>query len=191
MSCDSFNEETNRAIGRGTGDNAEGKASHVESMRKVRDLCLKYGPHFKMNTVVNSKNVDEDMTEMLRELQPRRWKVFQCLLIDGENQGPKALRNAETFVVSDAAFAAFIARHESVHPVAEPNDLMRNSYLILDEQMRFLNCTEGDKLPTKSILDVGVADALKGAGFDEGAFRKRGGRFKWSRDKAPHGVPEW
>ncbi len=81
--------------------------------------------------------------------------------------------------------------------------MMRDSYLILDEyvsvqlaqyawdctcklvdinpQMRFLDCTQGRKDPSKSILDVGVANAMKFSGFDEEMFLKRGGRYTWSK----------
>jgi radical S-adenosyl methionine domain-containing protein 2 len=58
---------------------------------------------------------------------------------------------------------------------------MRNSYLILDEYMRFLDCTQGRKDPSKSILDVGVKEALKFSGFDETMFLARGGRYTWSK----------
>lgn len=61
---------------------------------------------------------------------------------------------------------------------------MKDSYLNLDEYMRFLNCTTGGKIPTKSILDVGVNEALNKAGFDEKAFLRRGGKFQWSKPKS-------
>lgn len=47
--------------------------------------------------------------------------------------------------------------------------------------MRFLDCTSGSKIPSKSILDIGVANALKFSGFDEAMFKKRGGVYKWSK----------
>ncbi|CAG2053091.1 unnamed protein product [Timema podura] len=47
--------------------------------------------------------------------------------------------------------------------------------------MRFLDCREGSKKPSPSILDVGVANALDSSGFDEAMFRKRGGIYKWSK----------
>jgi radical S-adenosyl methionine domain-containing protein 2 len=74
-----------------------------------------------------------------------------------------------------------VSRHKAANPVAESNELMRDSYLILDEYMRFLDCSKGSKEPSKSLLDVGVQDALNKAGFDEQAFYKRGGKFKWSK----------
>ena len=52
-----------------------------------------------------------------------------------------------------------------------------NSYLILDEHLCFLNCTEGTKKPSPSIREVPVTKALRRAGFDEDMFRKRGGVY--------------
>lgn len=63
-----------------------------------------------------------------------RWKVFQCLLLEGENAGPDALRNAERFYISEHSFSEFLNRHSHVKClVAESNTKMQNSYLILDE----------------------------------------------------------
>lgn len=42
------------------------------------------------------------------------FQVFQCLLIDGENAGETALREAERFVISDQQFQDFLDRHSSV-----------------------------------------------------------------------------
>ena len=58
---------------------------------------------------------------------------------------------------------------------------MRNSYLLLDEYMRFLDCSRGGKDPSPSILDVGVKAAMDGSGFDEKLSFKRGGKYKWSK----------
>ncbi len=86
------------------------------------------------------------MSQLVQDLDPIRWKVFQCLLIQGENSGENALRNAQTLSVSDADFRGFCERHAVVKClVAESNDAMRNSYLILDEYMRFLDNTQGEK----------------------------------------------
>ena len=43
--------------------------------------------------------------------------------------------------------------------------------------MRFLDCTNGDKDPSMSVLDVGVDNALMFSGFDEKMFFKRGGKY--------------
>ena len=62
---------------------------------------------------------------------------------------------------------------------------MQNSYLILDEKMRFLNCSNGGKVPSESILEVGVEKALLQSGFDQEMFHKRGGVYDWTREQMP------
>ncbi|XP_076021660.1 S-adenosylmethionine-dependent nucleotide dehydratase RSAD2 [Genypterus blacodes] len=177
ISCDSFDESTNQLIGR-----AQGKKSHLDNLYKIRNWCQQYKVAFKINSVINTFNIDEDMSDNIAELHPVRWKVFQCLVIGGENAGENALRDAERFVISDQQFQEFLDRHSNVDClVPESNEKMRNSYLILDEYMRFLDCREGRKDPSKSILDVGVEGAIRFSGFDERMFLKRGGKYLWSK----------
>ncbi|XP_004644649.1 radical S-adenosyl methionine domain-containing protein 2 [Octodon degus] len=177
VSCDSFDEQVNVLIGRG-----QGKKNHVESLQKLHKWCKEYKVAFKINSVINRFNVEEDMREHIQALNPVRWKVFQCLLIEGENCGEDALREAERFVISDEEFEEFLERHKEVSClVPESNQKMKDSYLILDEYMRFLNCRNGRKDPSKSILDVGVEQAIKFSGFDEKMFLKRGGKYVWSK----------
>lgn len=179
VSCDSFDPETNRLIGRCQNST---KKDHLESLYRVRDWCLKYEVAFKMNTVVNVHNKNEDMNAYISELGPCRWKVFQCLLIGGENAGKDAIRNAEGMVVTSQEFKDFCERHKNITSlVPESNEQMKDSYLILDEYMRFLDCTRGSKDPSRSLLDVGVKNALKFSGFDEKMFLKRGGKYTWSK----------
>ena len=48
---------------------------------------------------------------------------------------------------------------------------MTNSYLILDEYMRFLYKNENDvEVPSKSILDYDVQEVLKDVYWNENAF---------------------
>ncbi|KAL4624034.1 hypothetical protein GN956_G18860 [Arapaima gigas] len=184
ISCDSFEEETNKLIGR-----TQGSKSHLDNLFKVRNWCRQYKVAFKINSVICSFNVEEDMRENIRQLNPVRWKVFQCLVIDGENAGESALRDAARFVISDEQFQAFLDCHSDIQClVPESNQKMRDSYLILDEYMRFLDCTGGRKDPSRSILDVGVENAIQFSGFDEKMFLKRGGKYTWSK---AHMKLEW
>ena len=60
---------------------------------------------------------------------------------------------------------------------------MQNSYLLLDENMAFLDCSGGGKVPGQSILTVGVEKALQQAGFDHSMFHQRGGVYDWRRER--------
>ncbi|KAF8428627.1 hypothetical protein EV426DRAFT_585124 [Tirmania nivea] len=177
VSCDSFIEETNKRIGRGTGN-------HLASVRNVAELCKKYNVRFKINTVVNKFNFEEDMNKEIQELAPFRWKCFQVLIVQGENNQyatPEALRDASDFMITDEEFQRFCDAHShNKFFVPEPNRLMASSYLILDEYLRFVD--RGS--PTKPILEIGVQQALHDAKWDESGFKERGGIYDWSKDAA-------
>jgi len=175
ISCDSFIEETNFRVGRGRGD-------HIHQLEKIKTWCEEYEVDFKINSVINAYNYMEDMRETIQRLNPKRWKVFQCLLINGENAGEEALRNAQPLTISEEKFQLFLDRHQDIpQMVPESNSAMVNSYLILDERLCFLNCTNGAKEPSDSILKVPVSEALRQAGFDEEMFVQRGGIYDWTK----------
>lgn len=135
--------------------------------------------------------------------------------MDGENTGKDtgSLRDARGLVITDEQFQAFLDRHKHQPSlVPESNEAMKDSYLLLDGEMRyamifvylmpmmidecfcgrFLNRCDSGKTPGRSLLDVGVQEALKDAGFDEKAFFERGGVFEWGRNKdSEEAIPEW
>lgn len=73
ISCDSFCEETNFTIGR-----RQGSKNHLTSLKSVQRWCQQYKVAFKINTVVNVHNLEENMTEEILDLSPIRWKVQVC-----------------------------------------------------------------------------------------------------------------
>lgn len=176
VSCDSFDEATNKRIGRGTGN-------HLASVQNVATLCKKYNIPFKINTVVNKFNYQEDMNASIQLLSPFRWKCFQVLVVPGENNPhvtPEALRDASEFIITDEEYETFCAKHgHNGCFVAEPNRLMEKSYLILDEFLRFVD----RGMPTRPILEIGVQEALKEVGWDESGFWERGGVYEWSKER--------
>ena len=70
ISCDSFNEDTNIEIGR-----RQGNKNHLGALRRIREWCRDYQVAFKINTVVNTHNWEEDMSLEILNLDPVRWKV--------------------------------------------------------------------------------------------------------------------
>ncbi|KAI9566613.1 hypothetical protein HD554DRAFT_2025263 [Boletus coccyginus] len=172
ISCDSFDTETNIKQGRAENGTA---TTHINNVFKV---------------VHN--NWEEDMNDQIEQLAPFRWKVFQVLLLDSENTGAEtgSLRDARKLVITKEQFQAFLAHHAAQKClVPEDNESMKDSYLNLDERMRFLNCQDGGKKPGRALLEVGVQNALQDSGFDEKMFEVRGGIFDWKR-VAPESL-EW
>jgi radical S-adenosyl methionine domain-containing protein 2 len=183
VSCDSFDENTNIAIGRGTGEN-------VTQLFRIRDWCRELGIKFKLNTVVCTLNWEEDMADTVRKLDPFRWKVFQVLYVEGENDATesdvvlsKRKRNAKKLLILDEQFSSFCDKHQDLDCfVPEPNSLMASSYLILDEYLCFLDKGAGGEKQSRSILEVGVQRALGEVRWDQDAFRERGGLYEWTKD---------
>ncbi|KAF8591700.1 radical SAM enzyme [Ramaria rubella] len=190
ISCDSFDAEVNIKLGR----SENGTAKHVRRVFQVAEWCKQRGIKLKINSVITKLNWEEDMNVSLEELNPARWKVFQVLLLDSENTGldSGSLRDARNLVITDEEFQAFLNRHKNQKSlVPEDNKAMKDSYLNLDEYMRFLNCKQGGKKPGRSVLKVGVQEALKDAGFDDHAFLDRGGIFDWSKDQNVWDNLDW
>ena len=180
VSCDSFDEQTNIAIGRGSGN-------QVKKLFEIADLCRKYNIKFKLNTVVCRLNYKEDMNATVEQLRPFRWKCFQVLLVAGENDSDRTLRDVRKYQISDEEYELFCRRHRHQKSfVAEPNTLMAKSYLILDEYMRFLD-REG-RAPSSSILDTGVYEALDQVYWDAESFARRGGIYDWAKEENAAGC---
>ena len=155
VSVDSFNPETNRRIGRATLD--------VDRLRGLREGSRA----FKLNTVVSSLNLGEDFNARVDSIDPARWKLFQVLTVEDQNAG----HGTE---VSDAEFATFARRHPRAIP--ESNSVMANSYLVLDEKLRFLDGETKRPIGPSILEDPGqVAAAL--ARLDEASFLERAGDF--------------
>ncbi|KAI0116377.1 hypothetical protein GGR51DRAFT_555397 [Nemania sp. FL0031] len=189
VSCDSFNEATNIAIGRGTGNN-------VKQLFHIRDWCRELGIKFKLNTVVCTHNWEENMASMVEKLDPFRWKVFQVLYVEGENDAKdedvylsKRKRNARTLLISDEQYKTFCDKHRHLRSfVPEPNSIMASSYLILDEYLCFLDKGAGVEKQSRSILEVGVQEALSEIYWDRDAFKERGGMYEWTKDVFGNGF---
>jgi radical S-adenosyl methionine domain-containing protein 2 len=138
-------------------------------------------PHLrlKVNTVVTRLNLHDDMRPLIRRLRPARWKVFQVLPVQGQNDGV-----VEPLLITRAEFETYVARHreldaEGIGPVAEDNQALTGTYLMLDALGRFFSNRTGEHVYTESILDVGVWGAVRQVGWDVEGFLARGGLYRW------------
>ena len=112
-------------------------------------------------------------------------KCFQVLLVKSENDGDaKSIRNASDFLITDEQYEAFIERHKDQKSlVKEPNHVMKSSYLILDEYMRFLDKGDDNKYKeSESILQVDVDTALSQINWDVDSFQARNGVYDWTNE---------
>lgn len=129
ISIDSIDDTTNIAIGR-CCKNKVVDLPHWAELAKVIHEC---GIHLKINTVVSSLNLCEDLSALYRVLKPEKIKLFQMHLIDGINN------RAEPYRITKGEFEGFCEHLKSFNSVivAEPCGSMENSYLMINPEGKF------------------------------------------------------
>lgn len=174
LSIDSGREDVQQKLGRGRGDYVERSLALIERVRSL-------GIRTKLNSVITALNWDEDMSALVRRARPERWKVFQVLPVDGQNDGM-----VEPLLITKDQFDSFVRRHahlaaEGLGPVAEDNDAMTGSYLMTDPLGRFFDNVDGRLRYSRPILDVGIRQALDEVRFALVRLKNRGGVYDWRR----------
>lgn len=167
VSIDSVLPETQRAIGRVSAI----KINYNQLIYKIKSLGYK----LKINTVVNAFNKDEDMNSFISWANPSRWKVFQALRVEGQND-----KQFDEIKVSDKEYDGFISRHigqSSIVP--ESNELMTGSYLLIDPQGRLFENSKGKHTYSSSLVDNDIQSCLSEINVDREMFIKRGGIYQW------------
>ena len=193
ISIDASNDIIHAKIGRGLRkDLVKGVSKHLELTRRVWKDCKKHGIKMKLNTVICSENIEDDMSVLVAELKPDRWKIFQVLPVEGQNSGC-----VDNLLLSKEEFDSWIKRHEWYKEkygkdafVAESNDLMRGSYAMVDALGRFYSNSKGGHVYSDSILDVGVEKSWKKNCFNEERFNHRGGIYDWGGDSNIVNLPQ-
>jgi radical S-adenosyl methionine domain-containing protein 2 len=167
ISIDSAVDETNREIGRrspgGQLLDLEALNTELQAVRKQhRQLQL------KLNTVVNSLNWQEDLSGLIRDFSPDKWKVLRMLPVVNSN-----------LAITDQQFDAFVSRHADLRNImyAEDNQDMCESYLMVDPHGRFfqnspLTPSQGYRY-SRPILDAGAATAFSDIAFAPERFHVR------------------
>lgn len=161
-------------MGRYSKQQLQKGSDHIQTIRKLAPKIKFFGIKLKINTVITSLNWNEDMSFLLTELQPSRWKVFQVLPIKGENDG-----EVEPLLVTTDQFKYFIQRHKWLQPVHETNEMMTGSYVMIDPLGRFFDNTSGFLRYSRPILEAGVESAFQDIKFSQKQFMKRGGFYNW------------
>ncbi len=176
LSVDSLDPKVNAQSGRKVpGGEAPDLAWYLDRVKIITDA----GIRFKVNTVVHRLNVEENMAFFIATTQPERWKLFQVLPVQGQND-----KYVDDLLITNSEFEGFLRRHEALLPnqiiVPEPNDAMRGSYLMVDPAGRFYDNVSGGHSYSQPILEVGIMEALKEIRFDRAKFFDRDGLYDWS-----------
>lgn len=170
LSVDSLNPQTNNLIGRTSKLNP----NYYELIAKIK----KYGYKLKINTVVNSYNWDEDMSEFIIWAEPDRWKIFQALRVEGQNE-----KEFENIRVTETEFTKFIESHSFIpNTVVEDNATMTGSYLLIDPQGRLFENSSGKHTYSKPLQNNTVKSCLSELNLNREMFLQRGGIYNWNKN---------
>lgn len=175
LSIESNDSRKEALLGRGGG-------RHVEDIIKAVRNIREYANHIKikLNTVITKLTWNDDMTMLLEEIKPDRWKVFELKIVEEANNSQEIL----DLVPEQWMVASFIKRHKKYNPVLETSDDMTMSYLMIFPDGNFYIDIPGEGYR----LIGGIREACSNPliWLVRKKLRKRGGIYKWS--SALHSV---
>ena len=175
VSIDTVDPEKMKLMGRTT---RAGPLSENDYLR-ILDMLRQRGIRLKVNTVVTRSNYDEDLAGFIVKARPERWKLLQVLPVRGQNDGL-----VDHFVITHEEFAHYVARNRYVESmgivvIAESNELMTGSYVMVDPAGRFFDNAAGTHVYSRPINQVGVDAALREVTIDPDRYRLRDGLYDW------------
>ena len=165
LSLDSGNEIIQHILGRGNG-------SYVQNTLKKSKMIKDAGIRLKINSVITRLNVNEDMSTVIDKIRPDRWKVFQVLAIQGQNS-----EIVYDLKIDTSEFMEFVKKHKKFNLIAEDNNAMLESYMMVDPMGRFYQNSGNIYNYSKPILDVGVFKAFNQLAYNHTKFIERGGLY--------------
>ncbi len=137
----------------------------------------------------------DDMSELVRQWRPHRWKIFQALPIAGENDAEIA-----SLEVSSSVFASYVSRHQrllsdctDVDIVGEDNDAMRGTYAMIDPLGLVYTNAEGRYLFSSSpVHQIGFQQAWEqvSSGWSREQFVDREGVCDWTAPTESRGYQQ-
>jgi len=172
LSIDSAHDDTNLAIGRAT---RAGKVVNADRYVAIAESARKAGIGVKVNTVVNIHNNVEDLSALITQINPIRWKILEADFVEGQND-----RFREQLRRDPEGFNAFIRRHRATmgsttRIVEMPVDAIHESYVVVSPDGKFIDNSTGTYLYSDPILEVGIDRAREQVTFDHNKFLARDG----------------
>jgi len=181
LSIDASDDAIHALMGRGRkGEIAKGISRHLERTTEILENAKRLGYGVKLNTVVTTHNLNDDMSEFVKKYRPDRWKIFKVLRIEGENEG-----RVDSQLITDLEFREYVERCqqrleglEGVDIVAEDNADMLGTYAMIDPLGKvYTNATGRYIYSSRSAIEIGFEAAWNEVeqGFSVSKFEERGG----------------
>jgi radical S-adenosyl methionine domain-containing protein 2 len=175
LSIDSADETVEKALGRGNG-------CHVQQIFNLAQIIHEAGIKLKINTTVTRLNWTEDVRPLIQKLKPLRWKVFQVLHIEGQND-----EHFDELSITDAQFRYFKTLNgepiEGITTVFEGNHEMLASYFMLSPGGKVISNKDGANrtfTPLEGITNDNISQVL-----DVQQYVRRGGIYPWQFSVCP------
>lgn len=166
LSIDSTDVFTNKLIGR--------MSKEAVNYGKLVHMVKHYDYKLKINTVVNRYNWQESLLSFIQWADPQRWKIFQALPVEGQND-----EHIDWLKVTAEEFADFVARHPHPAAVVEDNAAMTSSYLLIDPLGRLFENTQGKHTYSDPLHEHSLDHCLAQINLSRDNFVKRGGIYEW------------
>lgn len=165
LSVDSVDYETNQKIGRFQ------RKQQTKYYALVHNIKV-FGYRLKINTVVNKFNQDENFVKFIEYANPERWKVFDTLRVEGQN-------DKEFEEIKSTQFEQYVKRNKHSTMVVENNEKMTGSYLLIDPFGRLFENTQGKHSYSRNLIDNNIIDCLSDINLNRDMFIERGGIYNW------------
>ena len=180
LSVDSNDSNKEKLLGRGFGRHVE---DAIQAVRNIR----RYASHIKikLNTVITKLTWNDDMSSLLEEIKPDRWKVFALKIVENANDSPEILE----LVPDPEMVTSFINRHKKYNPSLETEEDMTLSYLMIFPDGNFYV-----DIPGKGYsLIGGIREACSNPLIwrVRERLRKRGGIYEWSEPRSGELKLRW
>jgi len=164
ISVDSLQESTNRIIGRCSSSGRTLTQSDMEQRcRWIREA----GIDLKINICYSRLNHKEDFIPFLEVVKPNRIKLFQMLIVKGINEG------SSRDVLSIDDFNDVVHQFDGTRIVAESNELMENSYLIVNSKGELIGKENGAERIIGSLLETSFKELVDQSGIVAARFFQR------------------
>lgn len=175
LSIDSIKPGINFRIGRSQNTRlVPDEAFYLDKIALIKS----YNMRLKINTVVNRKNFrDYSLGEFIRKVEPERWKLFQALRMEVQNDA-----DFEEMKVSGEQFEYYLYLNgvKQLHYAVIERDVdMQGTYIMVDPAGRFFDNTKGCHTYSDPILKIGSHNALEQINYDFDRFLERGGLYSF------------
>lgn len=120
ISIDSFDKRTNRKIGR-IATEPKTEVLSTNKLRKLKKYCENYGTKVKLNTVVNTFNLNEVMVNKINKIDPDIWKILQVTPLFEDQK------------ISETKFSSFLENNQvDCKTRVETSRDIKSSYLMVN-----------------------------------------------------------